>query len=299
VPFLIALGTFPPLSLVQSYLAVTLLASLASGLFLLVLLGELPDVPWRVTWALWGIAVAHFLFLRAAVRTNTDAVGYTFVVLGLVLLMRIIRQPSIRLESAALLAAAVAVGAFARPTVLPLGPALAIALWACRRERAERRRVLVASGLIGIGPPLVFFGSVWAAGYFGSFALAAEKMRAFADARTPVRLGICLAVLVQLLAVPLLVGLREARRNPAWIAGACWVAFSLGFVGTVATFWSRHFLHALPGLLLMAAPGAVRLGRRSPVSLAFLAYASVALNLMWTLYLLHRGFGVRWPALVD
>lgn len=300
VPFVVAAGTFFPLSLVQSYLLTALVASVLAGFLLLRLLEEVPGLSWRATWACWGVGVTHFLFLRGAVRPSTDPVGYLFVVAGLYLGARLLRAAALAPRLTAAATAVIALGLFSRPTVLPLGPALAAALLKVRGLASPSRGSAVRHALaLGALPPLLFGALVWAAGYSRSFVLAAEKMQLYSDGRTGVRFLVCLAVLVQLLLVPIVLGLRRGSSSPTWVLGAAWVGAFLGFLLVSATFWNRHFLHALPGLLLVAAPGVGELERRWPRLLGLWFLSAVALGLSWALLFLSRGYAVRMPYLVD
>src|SRR5439155_20221404 len=121
--------------------------------------------------------------------------------------------------------------------------------------------------------------------------LARQKMARFADGRTPARFFVCTLVLVGLSALPALSRAGTPRQAPYRLLGLLWTGAFLVFLVATATFWSRHFLHALPGLLLAAAPGLDGWQRRRAAFVALWLLASAALGLGWTLFNLARGPG--------
>ncbi len=299
-PSLVAVTSIFVGDTVRSFLLVTFLLSVGTGWLLLLLLEEIPDLSWPVVWAVWGAGVTHYLFVRAAARTSTDPVGYFFVVLGLYLGARALRRGPTPWTIAALVAA-LALGLFSRLTVLPLSPVVGMALGGS--DLFERRRPalrsLVAAALVAALPVAVFFGSIWSLGLFPTFALAREKMRSFADARTPMRFFLCVLVLLGLSVLPALS--RSARRSqlPIRLLGLVWLVVFLSFILAAATFWNRHFLHALPGVLLLAAPGLERWETSRPLAVRLWLWASVLLGLGWTAVNLVSGFGLGLPNLTD
>ena len=299
VPFLVALGSYvlPP---VKAYLVLAWLAGLVAALGLLRILEEIPWLPPRDVWLLWSLGTTHFLFVRVLARTSTDVFGYCFVVLGIWLACRLGRSARWALGHWFALCGIIVVGLFSRPTVVPLSGALALGLIvAAWRNGSLSRRTTVLAVALGVLPLLCFFGGVWVSGLWHTFELARVKMTYFAEGRTVERLVICLAVLLQLLLVPLVTGARRMSERTEPILGAFWAAASLVFVIATATFWNRHFLHALPGVLLAAAPGMQRLGERSPRLVSSLALLSVAANLTLVVFNIYRDFGIGAPYLLQ
>ena len=299
VPALAAAGMCASLPMVRAFLLVSFLATCGAGFLLLRILMSLPFLSWQGVWAMWGIGVTHFLFLKGALRPSTDSAGYLFVVAGLLLGLRLLRDPSPSWRAATPFLLVVTLGLFSRPSLLPLpaGIAAALVLAAAGEFRSAARRIPVAA-VVGLAPPLVFFGVTWAAGYFHSFHLAAEKMREFASGRSPLRFLICLAVLVQLLAIPIALASRRGSRGPEWLTGMLTAAATMAFVALTATYWNRHFLPALPALLLGAAAGFGQLAERTRW-LSALFWTAVLSNLAWAALVLHQGFLLAAPALLD
>lgn len=299
-PLLVALTSIFVGDTVRSYLLVTLFVSVGTGWLLLLLLEEIPDLSWPVNWAVWGAGVTHYLFVRAAARTSTDPVGYFFVVLGLYLGVRALRRGPTPWTIAALVAS-LALGLFARLTVLPLSPVVGMALGGADLlgRRRPVLRTVFAGALVAVLPVAVFFGSIWSLGLFPTFALLREKMTSFAEARTPTRFCLCALVLLGLSLLPALS--RAARRSqiPFRLLGLGWLVVFLSFIAATATFWSRHFLHALPGVLLLAAPGLERWESTRPLSVRLWLWGSVLLGLGWTAVNLVHGFGFGLPNLTD
>ncbi|MCM2316455.1 MAG: glycosyltransferase family 39 protein [Thermoanaerobaculia bacterium] len=299
VPFLVALGSYvvPP---VKAYLVLAYLAGLVATLGLLRILEEIPWLPPRDVWLLWSLGTTHFLFVRVLARTNTDVFGYCFVVLGIWLACRLGRSERWALAHWLALCGIIVVGLFSRPTVVPLSGALALGLivTAWRNGNLTRRTTALAVAL-GALPLLCFFGGVWIAGLWQTFEIARVKMTYFAEGRTVERLVICLSVLLQLLLVPLIAGARRMSERTEPVVGAFWAGASLIFVIATATFWNRHFLHALPGVLLAAAPGMQRLRERSPRLVSSLALLSVAANLSLVVFNIYRDFGIGAPYLLQ
>ncbi|MFA6956270.1 MAG: hypothetical protein WC538_10400 [Thermoanaerobaculia bacterium] len=299
VPFLVALGSHV-VPTVNAYVVLAYLAGLVAALGLLRLLEEIPWLSSRGAWLLWSLGTTHFLFVKVLARTSTDVFGYCFVVLGLWLGCRLGRSTRWAFADWLAVCGVLVVGLFSRPTVVPLSGALALGLivgaW---RDGTLSRRTTTLAVALGALPLLVFFGGVWASGLWQTFELAREKMTFFADGRTVERLIICLAVLLQLLLVPLVAGVRRMSERTEPLLGSFWAAASLLFVIATATFWNRHFLHALPGLLLAATPGMERLVERSPRLVTSFALLGVAANLILATFNIYRDIGIGAPYLLQ
>jgi hypothetical protein len=75
--------------------------------------------------------------------------------------------------------------------------------------------------------------------------------------------------------------------------GGLWLAASLGFPFlSGAPYWNRHFLLALPGLLILVVPSASRLFAARPRLGALWLASHVALNLGLIAFNMHRGVGL-------
>jgi Dolichyl-phosphate-mannose-protein mannosyltransferase len=295
VPFLVACFMGITGDIVRAYLLVTLLFSAATMWCLLRLFERLPGVSWRGAWAATCLALTHFLFIRSAVRTSTDPAGYFFVVLGLFLTMECLQSTA---DSRLLaLLAVLTLGLFARPTNLPLSIAAGAALFLAKPRWWARALVVV------VVPPFLFLLMVRMAGLWNSFALAHEKALGFSDARTGPRLVVCLLLLAQLLWLPAVLARKRGETDGSRTAtalGGLWFAGFLAFLlVSGAPYWNRHFLHALPGLLILVVPSASRLFESRP-RLGMLWFgAHVALNLGLIAFNLHRGVGLGPKNLFD
>jgi hypothetical protein len=298
-PALRALGSLV-LPLGRAYLVLSFLAALVGAAALFRLLEEMPGISREAAWGVWSLGVTHFLFVKIVARTSTDGFGYAFTTVGLLLACRLARAEAWRLRDVAGLVLVLCVGLFARPTVIPLPPALAASLLfvAWREGRLDRTRAVRALA-IGVLPLALFFGTFAAAGLGQSFALAHEKMAIFAGGRTGDRLLICLAVLLQALVVPLVASVRRRPVRPEVVLGLSWAAASVSLVLVGATFWNRHFAHALPGLLIAAAPGMESLFARFPRAAPAAVTGVVAANLFLLAVTLYRDVGFGAPYLLQ
>lgn len=315
VPTALALALLGDDNVQRVYVALSALAALAAAVLLLALVrcaraGEF------IAFIVVALATTHFLFVRTVARTSTDMPGFLVTVAALWLGLRLLGEARPEPRGVAALIAVLTVGLFVRLSVLPLGPAIALAgllrlapIDGSHRE--ERRRGLSWLGGVVRGtlrsrevwiwltiatvPVALFFGLSYAAGFGPSFSAASRKALLFADARTGLRLFACVAILLQ--AFPLLALVRRRRRprferfgqwRPATLLGAVWIAASLSFVlVSGAPFWNRHFLSALPGVLLVSLPALERLLDHHPrllrfgvASLCLANLALVAANLL-------------------
>jgi len=297
VPFLMSISSFI-VPTVRGYLGLSYLSALVCGAALWRLLSEVPGAPRSVVWALWSVGMTHFLFIRIIARTSTDGFGYMLTVISLLLALRIARSEIWRTGELLLLTLTLLLGILARPTVVPLPPAVALGLlvvsWTT--GRLSRRR-LVTSLLVFVIPLAIFFAGIWFAGLWQTFALAQAKMALFADARTPFRFVVCIGVLVQALLIPLLASVMRCGRRPEVLMGLTWVCASVGFVVLTGTYWNRHFVPALPGLLLACLPGVALLAVRFPRSTRIATVAAAACNLFLLTVTLMRDIGFGAPYL--
>ncbi len=285
VPAILALMLFAEPDLPRNYSALSGAAALAS-VGLLFALARRAASSERIAFAVAALGTTHFLFVRAAMRTSTDMPGFLAVVAALYLGLRLLEAPRISRAGSAALLAVVTAGLFVRPSILPVG--LAIAAAGILHDGIRSRRIWVW-GAVAVVPIALFFGLNFAIGLGHSFALARAKAVWFEEARTWQRLALCLAILFQ--AFPLLAavpraGARRLQRldgwRPATLLGFIWLVASVAFVvASGAPFWNRYFLPALPGLLLVALPAIETLDNRNrrllEASVAILCLANLAL----------------------
>ena len=294
VPAALALLLFGGSSLQLAYVGLSALAALAAAALVLDLLRD-AGAGEAVAFIAFALATTHFLFVRTAARTSTDMPGYLAVVAALWLGHRLLGDDRPALRSFAVLIALLTAGLFIRLSLLPLGPAIAaagllrVAFFAAPAggrphgaggpvagiRDALRSREAWSWLAVAVVPVVLFFGFSYTAGLGPSFAAASHKALMFADARTGPRLLACLANLLQ--AFPLLLLARPPRAwrlvpfdrwRPATLLGAIWIAASLAFIlVSGAPFWNRHFLPALPGLLLVSLPALSTLEARHPLAL--------------------------------
>lgn len=294
VPAALALLLFGVGSLQIAYVVLSALAALAAAALLLALLRD-AGASEAVAFTAFALGTTHFLFVRTAARTSTDMPGYLAVVAALWLGLRLLEGTRHTARDFMALVALLTAGLFVRLSLLPLGPAIALAgllrvvfsgapadagwnragepvAWIRGALRSRDAWMWLA---VAVLPALLFFGFNDAAGLASSFAAASSKATMFAGTRTPFRLLACLAILLQLFLLLPLVPSPRFRRfaridrwRPATLFGAIWLAASIAFVlVSGAPFWNRHFLPALPGVLLVSLPGLAALEARHPLSL--------------------------------
>jgi hypothetical protein len=298
VPVLVGGLTAAGLQLPRAYLIVSFLFTVLGGWALLALLERVEAGAWPVVWTVTCLGVTHVLFLRAAVRTSTDPAGYATIVIALFLSVVLCLQPQTAGPMLTAVVLAMTVALFTRPTALPLSLAVGLAfIWQRLLGGRPAREVVPAGAVLALAPPALFFGGVLLAGLWPTFALAREKALWFASARTPGRYVGCVLILVQLLWLPLLVGLRQRTRAAGagirWreaLLGALWLLGLLAFlVVSPAPFWYRHFLHALPGLLLIVMPFATVLHRSHPRLTRAWFWLHVGANVAFMAFTLWKG----------
>lgn len=308
VPAALALLLLGGGTLQLAYVGLSALTALATAALLLALLRS-AGAGEAVAFTAFALGTTHFLFVRTAVRTSTDMPGYLAVVAALWLGLRLLAQVRPTPRAFAALIALLTAGLFVRLSVLPVGPAIALAgllrgafAVACdaggwRRQGAGgvmagmRGAVLSRDAwrwlAVGVVPVALFFGLCYAAGWGPSFGAASGKASIFAGSRTAFRLAACLAILLQVLPFLALVPsprawrlVRLDRWRPATLLGAIWLAASLAFVlVSGAPFWNRHFLPALPGVLLVSLPALTALQARHSLALRISVVAVCLANL--------------------
>ncbi len=298
VPMLVGglLGLGLPLA--RAYLIISFLFTVAGAWALLALLEPVGEDSWPAVWAVTCLGVTHFLFLRAAVRTSTDPAGYATVVIALLLAIRLSRQPEPAWPVTAAVILTATVALYTRPTALPLSLAIGIGFMGRRLLAGRPPRQMLAKGVVlALVPLALFFGGVLLAGLWPTFGLARAKAAGFAYARTPERYLGCLLVLAQLLWLPLVAGrpLRKSFGGPGirWKETVLGVAWFLGLLAFLlvspAPFWSRHFLHALPGLLILVGAALPMLYRFHPRLTLTWFWLHVGVNLAFMTFSLWMG----------
>lgn len=282
----------------RAFLIVSFLFTVLGGWALFALLERVGGDSWPAVWAVTCLGLTHFLFMKAAVRTSTDPAGYATIVIALLFAVLLCQQaqPTRLLTTVVVLATTLAL--FTRPTALPLSLAIGLGFigWRLLGER-PLREALPTGAILALVPPALFFGGVLLTGFWPTFALAQAKVAGFATARTPERYIGCLLVLGQLLWLPLLAGFRLRPRSGVvgiqWkdaILGAVWLLGVLAFfVVSPTPFWSRYFLHGLPGLLIFVVPAVAALYRSHPrLTLAWF-WLHVGVNLAFLAFTLWKG----------
>lgn len=295
VPAALALLLFGAGSLQIACVVLSALAALAAAALLRALLRN-AGVGEAVALTAFALGTTHFLFVRTAAHTSTDMPGYLAVVAALWLGLRLLEAARPTARDLAVLVALLAAGLFVRISLLPLAPAIALAgllrvafsaAPAGTRGRAHGAGAPVAGirGVlrsrdawmwlaVAVAPAALFFGLSYAAGWGASFGATSSKALLFAGARTGPRLAACLAILLQVFPLLALVPGPRAQRywrleswRPSTLLGAIWLAGSIAFVlVSGAPFWNRHFLPALPGILLVSLPGLAALEARHPLA---------------------------------
>jgi hypothetical protein len=281
------------LQIPRAYLIVSFLFTVMGGWALLALLERLGRESWPAVWLVTCLGLTHFLFLKAAVKTSTDPAGYATIVFALLFAVLLCQQqqPTWPLRTAVVMAVTLAL--FTRATALPLSLAIGLGFIG-RRILDERplRKALPTGAALALVPLALFFGGILLTGFWPTFALIQTKVAGFATSRTARRYIGCLVVLAQFLWLPPLARLRLRLRSGVpdilrkeAVLGPVWFLGLLAFIAVSPTpFWSRHFLHALPGLLIFVVPAAAALHRSRP-----------RLTLAW--FWLHVGVNLAFMAL--
>lgn len=230
------------------------------------------------------LAATSFLFVRAAARTSTDMPGLLTTLLGLGAALELIRRPDVTMPRRFLsLALLLTIGAFVRPTVLAVGPAIGLAGLAHDRFVAGKTTRTLLWILVSLAPGAAFFVLSFALGFGPSFAALAVKATFFSGARTAENLLAGLALVVGVTPALWVLARRkgsgwpELVKTPETILGFMVFLTSIGFlVSSGAPFWSRHFLPALAGLVVAALTPIKALEERSRGSLeVFIIVASL------------------------
>lgn len=310
VPAALALVLFDEPGVLRTYVALSAAAALAA-IALLHRLARRATASESLAFIVVALGTTHFLFVRTVARTSTDMPGYLAVVVALWLGLRLLLDARPAPRDFAALVAVLTIGLFVRLSLLPVGPAIALAgllrlnpdLGAGSLDTGpgpgvglgDRLRILLQSPsfrgwlAVAVVPVVLFFGLNHAAGIGHSFTAVSRKALLFAEARTAPRFVACFLILAQ--ALPLLallhrpyVGgrMRFADWRPATLLGAVWTVAALAFLLlSGAPYWNRHFLYVLPGLLLLSLSALEGLLDRHPrilkLGVAALCLANLAL----------------------
>lgn len=254
VPLVLSITGLLGANLARAYAALSAVAAIAS-VAIIIRTAIDAGLSRRATCAAAILGATSFLFVRAAARTSTDMPGFLVIVAAIALALRLQRRPESRPRDVGVLVAILAAGAFVRPTVLPVAPALAFAGALCDRLATRSWHRLGTWLVVALLPGLLFAALSAVLGFGPSFAMARGKASVFSSSRTPLDFAVCLGVLVGLSPVLAILSFRptapfRARTvAPPTLAGLSVFGMSLAFlVVSGAPFWNRHFLPAWAGL---------------------------------------------------